>query len=241
VMVAILLLSVSIVSIFGAQFSATASAEYAKHVSQAALLARCRMSELELYFQTEGGFEEGDITNSGECCEVLEGDKNAGLYTCRWEIKTIELPDLSQMMSGGGADGGILGDLSDMSGGDMSGGDMSGNGMSGNGMAEMGMGMVGQFLPMITNLLQQAIRRVTVTVEWKQGSRSKDLQVTQYVVHPTQGPLQLMQQVDMMNKMSGQGEFDMGGNGFSSGRTGRPGTGGRGFSPMNTSSSGGGR
>jgi prepilin-type N-terminal cleavage/methylation domain-containing protein len=198
VMVAILLLSVSIVSIFGAQFAAVATVEYSRNVTQAAQLARCRMSEIELEFLMNDGFEEGDIISSGECCELLDGESSQADYTCRWEIKTIEMPDISQMMTGGG-DGGVL---DDMSGGMM--GDMMGD-STGDDLGEMGMGMIGPFLPLITELLQQAIRRVTVVVEWTQGSRQKELEIVQYVVHPTQGPLQLMQQVNTMDQISEMG------------------------------------
>ena len=200
VMVAMLLLSVSIVSIFGAQFAAVATVEFSRNVTQAAQLARCRMSEIELEFLMNDGFEEGDVNESGECCELLDGEHSQAEYTCRWEIKTIEMPDISQMMTGG-TDGGVF---DDMSGGMM--GDMMGD-STGDDLGDMGMGMIGPFLPIITGLLEQAIRRVTVVVEWKQGSRQKELEIVQYVVHPTQGPLQLMQQVNAMDEMSEMGAF----------------------------------
>ena len=200
VMVAILLLSVSIVSIFGAQFAAVAPVEFSRNVTQAAQLARCRMSEIELEFLMNDGFEEGDINESGECCELLDGERSQAEYTCRWEIKTIEMPDISQMMTGDG-DGGVF---DDMSGGMMGG--MMGD-STGDDLGDMGMGMLGPFLPIITGLLEQAIRRVTVVVEWKQGSRQKELEIVQYVVHPTQGPLQLMQQINTMDEMSEMGAF----------------------------------
>jgi len=200
VMVAILLLSVSIVSIFGAQFAAVATVEFSRNVTQATQLARCRMSEIELEFLMNDGFEEGDVNESGDCCELLDGESSQTEYTCRWEIKTIEMPDISQMMTGDG-DGGVL---DDMSGGMM--GDMMGD-STGDDLGDMGMGMVAPFLPLITELLQQAIRRVTVVVEWNQGSRQKELEIVQYVVHPTQGPLQLMQNVNTMDQMSEMGDL----------------------------------
>ena len=95
VMVAMLIFAIAIVSIFGAQFSAISTTEFARHTTMATELARCRMSELELEFLQNGGFEEGDITQSGSCCEALEDDPSAADYTCRWEVKTIQLPDPS--------------------------------------------------------------------------------------------------------------------------------------------------
>ena len=192
VMVAVLILAVSLVSIFGAQFSAVATVEYSRNVTHAVELARCRMSEIELEIQQNGGFEEGDILDSGDCCEFIEGERGPDDYFCRWEIKTIELPDVSQMMMGGG-DAGVL---DDMGGGML--GDMMGTGD--DDMAEMGMGLAETFMPMITDMLQQAMRRVTVTVEWKEGSRLESVEVVQYVTHPTQSILGL-QQASAMESM----------------------------------------
>ncbi len=194
VMVAVLILAISLVSIFGAQFSAVATVEYSRNVTHAVQLARCKMSEIELDFQLNGGFEEGDIIESGECCEIVEGERGSEDYLCRWEIKTIQMPDISQMMMGGD-DAGVM---DDMSGGMM--GDMLGGG--GDDMGDMGMGLVGSFMPMVTDLLQQAMRRVTVVVEWKEGAREENLEIVQYVTHPTQGPLGLMQQAATMDQLS---------------------------------------
>lgn len=189
VIVAVLLLAVSVVSIFGAQFAAVATASYSQYVTQAIQLARCRMNELELQFQLEDGFEEGDITESGTCCEVVEDEADAELFECTWEIKTIEFPDVTQMLSAAEPDGGVD---DDPLGGDL--GDMADDFDS--------MGMISAVAPMITELLQAAIRRVTVTVEWRQGSRQRKLDVSQYVVHPTQGPLELLQQAATMDQMA---------------------------------------
>ena len=43
-------------------------------------------------FQIDG-FQETDVEEKGDCCELLEGEPGTGDYTCRWEVKTIELPD----------------------------------------------------------------------------------------------------------------------------------------------------
>jgi prepilin-type N-terminal cleavage/methylation domain-containing protein len=199
VMVAILILAVSVTAIFGAQYAAVVSVEYSRGITSAVQLARCKMSEIELEFLTEGGFEEGDATGSGECCEAAEGEDKE--FSCRWEIKRIELPDPSQMMSAGG-----LGD-------DLTGGDAA-SGMFGGGMG-MGMGMeaglISSLAPMITGMLEEAIRRVTVTVEWRQGSRERRLEVVQYVTHPTQGPLELMQQSMLMQQVEDEAALQGGG------------------------------
>lgn len=191
IMVAILLLSASLVAIFGAQFAAVSSTNFARNITQATQLGRCKMSELEILF-VQDGFQEGDIDESGECCEFLEGEQKTE-FSCSWEIKTIVFPDMSEMMSEDDSDEGMLddGDSSDM-------------------MADMGMGAVGALLPMFTEILQQAIRRVTVTVEWPQGNQTKSFELIQYVVHPTQGPLQLLQEANSANEM--MEELDASGN-----------------------------
>jgi prepilin-type N-terminal cleavage/methylation domain-containing protein len=208
IMVAVLILSVSIVSIFGAQFGAVSTVEFARGSTMAVQLARCRMSEVELKVQTEGGFVEGDVSENGDCCEMLAGEPDVAPFTCRTELKTVELPDISTMLSGG-ADGGLLdsvlggmtggmGGMGGMSGmGGMTGGTAgASDGLSGGG----GSDLIASFAPMITDLLKQAMRRATVVVEWKQGARDREVTITQYLVHPTQGPLQLLQGAAAMDE-----------------------------------------
>ncbi|MCP4195985.1 MAG: prepilin-type N-terminal cleavage/methylation domain-containing protein [Proteobacteria bacterium] len=184
VMISIMILSVSVVSIFGAQFATVATVGFSRYTTQAIELARCRMSEIELEVQIENGFELGDVTSRGECCEMLEND--TAEFSCSWEIKTLEIPDIMSLMAA--QDGGV-----GMSGGLGGGMGILGGSGAGDSLDDMGMlGAVSSFLPMLSDLLGQAIRRVTVTVEWTQGIRKRDFVLSQYLVHPTQGPLQLM-------------------------------------------------
>jgi prepilin-type N-terminal cleavage/methylation domain-containing protein len=200
VMVAILILSVSVTAIFGAQYAAVVSVEYSRGITAAVQLARCKMSEIELEFLTQGGFEEGDATGSGECCEAAGGE--AGDYSCRWEIKRIELPDPSQMMAAGGPGDDLTGEGE---GDDAAGGMLGGMGLG------LESGLISSLAPMITGLLEEAIRRVTVTVEWQQGNRERKLEIVQYVTHPTQGPLELMQQSMMMQQFEDDAALQGGG------------------------------
>jgi hypothetical protein len=182
IMVAIMILAVSVTSIFCAQFAAIATTEYSKNITMAIQLARCRMSEIELEVQTEGGFEESDVISSGDCCEIMENEDRAASFSCDWEIKMIDLPDITTLLSGGGPDGGTSmlddPDFSDQAD------DMAG---------DLGiMGAASAFAPMLSGMLKEGIRRVTVTVKWKQGYRDLDFNLAQYIVHPTQGPLGLM-------------------------------------------------
>ncbi|MCP4599951.1 MAG: prepilin-type N-terminal cleavage/methylation domain-containing protein [Proteobacteria bacterium] len=199
VMVSVMILAISVVSIFGAQFAAVATTTFSRYTTHAIQLARCRMSEIELEILVENGFEEADVVSSGDCCEMLESDSDVGDFTCNWEIKTIELPDISTLMASGGPDGGgsMLEDLGLGGGGDDS--------MEGFGV----MGMASAFAPMLSEMLNQAIRRVTVTVEWEQGAKKREFVLSQYLTHPTQGPLQLMQNaatVDEWSEAAEEGE-----------------------------------
>ena len=192
VMVAVLLLAISVASIFGAQFAAVATADYSQYVTQAVQLARCRMNELELQFQIDDGFEEGDVTGSGMCCEIVDDEKDIEPFECSWEVTMIEFPDVTQMLSGsvGDVDGGLVDDT-------------MGTGSIGDFADDFdAMGIVSAVAPMITELLRAAIRRVTVRVEWDQGSKHREIEITQYVTHPTQGPLGLMQQASAMDQMA---------------------------------------
>ena len=53
-------------------------------------------------------------------------------------------------------------------------------------------GALSSFMPLISDMLSEGIRRVTVTVTWEQGARSPEFVLSQHIVHPTEGSLGLM-------------------------------------------------
>ena len=62
-----------------------------------------------------------------------------------------------------------------------------GDSMSGdqvNGLASYAMRAV---YPELKPMLEASIRKVTVTVSWKEGKQERDLEVVQYLTNPTQG------------------------------------------------------
>ena len=208
VMVAIMILAVSVVSIFGAQFTAVASTEYSKHITQAINLAECRMSEIELEVLTDDGFKLGNVESSGDCCEAMD-DEDIGDYECSWEIKVVEVPDLTEMLMGGGEDAGegLLGGMG------MDLGTSSLNETSPT--DDMGfLGALESFAPMLSDILSEGIRRVTVTVHWKQGEREPEYTLSQFIVHPTEGSLGLLNQAmtaeDALTGADGEGAIDRG-------------------------------
>ena len=59
-----------------------------------------------------------------------------------------------------------------------------GGGMSGGGLAGMAMSLV---YPDLKPMLEASIRKVTVTVNWSEGKRARDLMVEQFLAFPQQG------------------------------------------------------
>jgi len=193
VMVAIAILAMSLTAIFASEAGAIKMAHRSRKMGMATLLVRCKMGEIEEQVAAEGLpalFDSG----SDACCEDAEIDG----FTCDWEIEPIVLPDNmfapeegeegeegepapspgeqaqqslseidpTQLLSGGG--GGAL-----------------------DGLASTALGFV---FPILKPSFEQQIRRATVTVQWKEGSKEHSFDVTQYlvsdqpIVDPTQQP-----------------------------------------------------
>ena len=99
VMIAVLILGLSLSSLFTTQTGAVGATQYIKHVAVASQLARCRMSEIELEIFREG-FEIAEFGSweSGPCCELRdERVRLAGPdpFGCRWRFETVTLPSVS--------------------------------------------------------------------------------------------------------------------------------------------------
>jgi general secretion pathway protein I len=196
VLMAIAILGLGLSVLLGAQTGLFASAGRAERISIATGLARCKMSEVELEL-LQKGYPLLDQDGEGECCmsEIQDG------YQCRWKIQRVELPEppMEGETDGGldpmGADpmgegpmgalmalqqsnGASLGENADMGalasqlGGAVGGGD---------GLASMVMGFV---YPSLKPLLETSIRKVIITVHWREGIKERTLDVTQYVTNP---------------------------------------------------------
>lgn len=203
IMVAMLLLSSGLVAIFAAQFASIASTKYARNITQATQLGKCKMSELELLF-IEEGFQEGDIEETGECCEFMEGESFTE-FQCEWLVETVTFPEMDASSIDAEEENSGVGQTSATGSLGTALGGTSGGAMGG--MADMGsmeLDMISAVMPMITGLLEQAIRRVTVRVRWTEGNLQKDFELIQYVTHPSQGPLKLMQQLNSADAVQSQ-------------------------------------
>jgi len=191
VMIAVLILSMSLASLFAAQTGTVGATQYIKHVAVASQLARCRMSELELEVLREG-FELAEFGdwNEGPCCELRDDETNISgpdPFSCRWKIEMVTLPSVAETQTEA-TEAAMGGDTEAMAGGAM-------------------MSMLGGLLPIVQQLLEQAIRRVTVQVVWNDGRAERNVEVVQYLSNPSQGSLGGMmrqgQQQDALEEASG--------------------------------------
>jgi len=209
VMVAIAILGLSLTVILSAQGGLAASNRSASNMGQAVALARCKMTELEERMLKMGYPELDAIDTDVACCN---DDKN-DVFVCDTRIEKVVLPNasggnalgdgglLSMMGSGagpgangpinnpagaGGAlnlslDGGLAG-LGAQVGAQLGAGSVGGAGAQG--LLSMVMGLV---YPSMKPMFEASIRRLTVTVRWKEAGQARELPVVQYITNPQRG------------------------------------------------------
>lgn len=207
VLVAIAILGLGLTIVSSAQTGVFWSFSKATKLSQAPGLARCKMAEVELKLLQEG-YPLLDEDEEGECCE----DVDMPDYRCSWKVQRVELPELP--LGGIGSDAGTP--ENDLPGGElgsvspdpmanmgplgalatigqargmgekpgMSGFADAMSGAGGGGLASMFMGFV---YPDLKLMLEASIRKIIVTVHFKEGRSDRELTVTQYITSPQQG------------------------------------------------------
>ncbi|MDD9933459.1 MAG: type II secretion system protein [Myxococcales bacterium] len=196
VMVAVAILAVSFSAIFSSEAGAIKMAARSRKMGTAALLARCKMGEIEEQIAEEGLPAIFDSGSDG-CCEEAEIDG----YSCDWEIQPVTLPETMFMPEEGeGGEGDESasqpgGQLAEMSPEEM----LSGGGAaSADGMAMMAMGFI---YPALKASFESQIRRATVTVKWTEGERERSFDVTQFVVSGE--PVELLEGLPMPGEEQG--------------------------------------
>ncbi len=230
VLVAVAILGLGLTVILSSQVGLFGSSQRSANLALATNLARCRMGEVEVKLMKEG-YPLADESDEGQCCED-ETDKD---YTCAWKIERVQLPepasldanpagdgglDLSTpnagLPSGGPAAGGSLGPMGALASVQQSNGAVLGDGGVGGlanlmsaasaggtqGMAPMLMSMV---YPDLKPMLEASIRKVTVTVKWREGRAKRTLDVQQYLTNPLQGgfdPTTGAQMEQLQNQMA---------------------------------------
>jgi general secretion pathway protein I len=193
-MVALAIFGLMISGILAAQGGLAASNKKAADMGEATTLARCKMTELEEKLLKLGYPAMDDIDNEVLCCEGADTTR----FTCDYKVEKIIMPDppaSSMDMDGGGAtsqlmglggDGGLNAGLDFDSGlssiGTMLGPQTGGNGAAG--LVDMAMGIV---YPMMKPMMEASIRKITVTVHWKEGPNPQEFVLAQYVTNPQSG------------------------------------------------------
>ena len=201
VLVAIAILGLGLTVILGSQVGLFTNASRGQHLTVATNLARCKMGEIEIKL-LKMGYQLTDESDDGPCC--ADDDEGSEGYRCSWKVERVTLPELPLSGADAGAnpagDGGLdLGPIGTLAGLNQPGGqalgaksnptDLAktlGNAPSPMSLAPMMMSMV---YPTLKPMLEASIRKVSVTVSYKEGKFERELLVTQYVTNPQQGQL----------------------------------------------------
>jgi general secretion pathway protein I len=218
VMFAVALFGAVVTFILSAQGGLIASNKRAASMSQAVELARCRMSELEEKQLKLGYPEIEEKDTSTICCDDKEVEGYSCDWQVE-RVKLPEATalggdgGLSSLLGGGlGLDAGLSSLTSGLptsipssigtillnpaggAGLDLDGG-LTGIGQSmqqsfGGAGAQGLLSMVFSIVyPSLKPVLESAIRRITVTVKWKEGAADREFVLTQYVTNPSRAGL----------------------------------------------------
>jgi general secretion pathway protein I len=217
VMFAVALFGAVVTFILSAEAGLIAGNRTAANMSQAALLARCRMSELEEK-QLKLGFPEIEEKDESQaCCD----DKETVGFNCKWQVERVKLPEVTAL--GGDGGGSALGGALDLAGsasplGSSLPSSLTGsvgsflNNPAGGAALDFDAGLQGiggslqqafggsgaqgllsmvfsLVYPSLKPVLESAIRRITVTVAWKEGQTDRTFVLTQYVTNPSRAGL----------------------------------------------------
>lgn len=244
VMVAIAILGMSLTVILSAQGGLSASNRSAANMGTATELGRCKMTEIEENLLRLGYQEIDQIDNQVPCCLDTSGnDVSPEMFRCDTKVEKIEMPNQNGGNSLG--DGGLttsasalLGpnnvaggpglnlDIEAGVGGLQAMGSQLTGGAGADGLISMVMGMM---YPTLKPMYEASIRKISVTVRWKEGPNVRELPLVQYVTNPQRGGF-------AANALQADGgAFDFGGSSSSSSSGGassgaRPG-GGTGTNP----------
>jgi len=180
VMVAVAILAMALVAVFAASAGAVGATQHTTNIGVGTMLARCKMTELEQAMRLEG-FQLDDVDEEGPCCE--DEDEATEGYTCHWLIESVELPDVSAVQTAAGELAG--GDPLGLSGPPDAEGNAPEEGSEG--VDEGMMAGINMLYPVVSNVLQASIRRVTVEVHWNEGEQLRTVKAVQFVTNPTQG------------------------------------------------------
>jgi general secretion pathway protein I len=211
VLMATALFGAVVTTILAAETGLIGSNAASAHISQAVTIGRCRMSEVEEK-QLKLGFPEIEEKDSSNvCCD----DKEIPGYSCEWAVERVLLPTpvadggAGSFLGGGlGLDGGAapsgsapagmppglvnpMGSASlDLDAGLQGIGQSLQNSFGAGASAQGLLSMVFSIVyPSLKPMLESAIRRVTVTIRWKEGLADRDFTLVQYITNPSRAGL----------------------------------------------------
>ncbi len=200
VMVAIAILGLTLTVILSAQGGLAASNRSAANIGQAVALSRCKMTELEENLLKLGYPEIDQVETGIACCN----EERSEMFSCDTKVEKIELPNMNSGNSlgdGGTLAGGANSALGGLGPNNAAGGpglDLSGDGglqglgtqlqgqfgAGGAGAAGLLSMVMGMMYPSLKPMFEMSIRRITVTVKWKEGPNERELPLVQFVTNP---------------------------------------------------------
>jgi len=187
VMIAVAILGLSLTAIFSSEVGAANVAARARRQNVAATLARCKMGEIEQTIAIEGlpAIEKKDTDN---CCEhaPVKG------FECEWIVDRIILPELGAQ-DDEDEDGGddakdspkdLLDDATD---------EIESQGITSQEVIAGEAGNLAMLalqlgFPILKPFFEEQVRRVTVAVRWKEGSKERGFDVIQFLVSDQPAP-----------------------------------------------------
>jgi general secretion pathway protein I len=210
VMVAIAILGLAMTVILSAQGDCAVKDARAANIGQAITIGRCRMAEIEEKIAKFGYAQLDEIeVDNPICCDdrVVKG------FSCDWRIEKVLLPSPPQNSIDGGSLslGGVLdgGSAIQLPPGAAAAATNPLGGAALNfdaGLAGIGTSMMSQFggaggaqgmlsmvfgivYPSLKPVLEMTIRRVTVTIKWREGVKARELPLVQFVTNPAMAGL----------------------------------------------------
>jgi general secretion pathway protein I len=191
VMIAVAILGLALTAIFSSEAGAIRMANRANKTAVAALLARCKMGEIEEQLAKEGLpaiSEEG----SDDCCE----DGPVKDFGCQWKVSRILLPDanldssespFSELKEGQPTQEGIDEAISKaIPPKDGASPILDEQSFQAGDITQMALQYV---YPLLQPTIEEQVRRVDVTIEWKEGNQPMSFSVVQYLVASNPTPI----------------------------------------------------
>ena len=214
VMVAVAILGLGLTAILSAQAGAFASANHGRNISVSVGLLRCKMTELEEKLNKPPGFSELDESDTGICCEGDDTPNMKCAWKIEKpqlpeaKFGELNLDSLIGGASSGTAGGpGLGGAIGLLSGGapgsapalppggsvsDISKTLASANAGDPSALAGAAAGGIGGIASMVMSLVYPSLklifeastRRITVTLTWREGPKSYNESLVQWVASP---------------------------------------------------------